>query len=97
MANIQVKIKYIWLKSEKSVLDKRKLIIGGTEVLGNGCDHLPMGGEEERPATRSRNYRHKDVWNIKNIKDGNRCYSWILEQRKLLVGNAFRARPEIMT
>lgn len=78
------------------MLDKKKLIIHGTEVLGNGCDHLPVGGEEERPATKGRNYRRIDVWNTKNIEDGNRCYSWIFEQRKLHVGNAFRARPEVM-
>lgn len=54
LANIQVQIKYRWLKSEKSMLEKRELIIDGIEVLGNGCDRLPMGGEEERPATKSR-------------------------------------------
>lgn len=79
------------------MLDKKKLIKDGSEVLGNGCDHLPVGGEEERRATKSRSYRHIDVWKTKNIKDGNRCYSWIFEQRKFLVGNAFRARPEVMT
>lgn len=35
------------------MLDKKKLIIHGTEVLGNGCDHLPVGGEEERPAPKA--------------------------------------------